>query len=553
MVRVSVQDAFENFDDPVLTEPANNLLTKVGDAQSARFRERFGELFIDGNQRGGQNIATFEIVSVDQSVRESIATSVEAGFNAGLASANLDVDVKNAKATSSSHVEVRVHVFQNGSIDRTDQTMQQIMDKARNFPPTVAGANAAAYAVSLAGYKGLALPNDAFNFLDIQQQRDVLAEHAAKRFEFLTQRNSISYVRAHLGDFIDADDAKLADDLAKITAAINTIEAEASACLENAKACKFTPFDISGFPLPRPRPPLPRDGSWARKQPLPAPRSSFGLAGANNGKLYAVGGFQGNAPATTTEEYNPDTDSWATKAPAPSMPTPTAMVAAGNGKLYAVDMAGKMAEYDPATNRWTEKASIMLSPRSFFGLAAARNGKIYAVGGSVMVKGSPSGPVFDHDEAVPTVGEYDPANDSWTAKAPLPTALSNVSLAAANNGKLYAIGNPSQHAVQEYDPSTDSWAAKAQMPTVRFGFALAAADNGRLYAVGGTINGEDALPLVEEYDPQTNAWVAKAPMPTARHTLALAAAGNGKLYAVGGMIQFHLTVTNFANVEEFTP
>ena len=122
------------------------MLKDVGTTQSTRFRERFGDVFIDGLQRGGEYFATFEIVSVDQSSRESIATKVEASFNGLLASGNLDVDVQNAAASTSSHVEVRVYVFQNGSIDRTDQTMQEIMDKAHNFPPTVAGINAAAYA-----------------------------------------------------------------------------------------------------------------------------------------------------------------------------------------------------------------------------------------------------------------------------------------------------------------------------------------------------------------------------------------------------------------------
>jgi hypothetical protein len=45
---------------------------------------------------------------------------------------------------------------------------------------------------------------------------------------------------------------------------------------------------------------------------------------------------------------------------------------------------------------------------------------------------------------------------------------------------------------------TDSWTTKARMPTARSGFALTAADNGRRCAVGGTLNGEDAIPLVEE-------------------------------------------------------
>jgi hypothetical protein len=74
---------------------------------------------IDGLQKGGEYFATWEIVSTDQSVRETIASLVEAAFNDILASAHLDVDVASSSASTSSHVEVRVHVFQAGAIDRT--------------------------------------------------------------------------------------------------------------------------------------------------------------------------------------------------------------------------------------------------------------------------------------------------------------------------------------------------------------------------------------------------------------------------------------------------
>jgi hypothetical protein len=140
--------------------------------------------------------------------------------------------------------------------------MADIMKKAHDFPPSVAGQNAAPFAVSLADYKALALPNDRFNFIDIQNQRDVLAEHGRKRFEFLTCRNSISYIRQHPGDFVGADDAKLAEELRKITDAINTMEHEASACLRDASKCNFTPFDISDFPLPPAKRAASLEGVW---------------------------------------------------------------------------------------------------------------------------------------------------------------------------------------------------------------------------------------------------------------------------------------------------
>jgi len=95
------------------------------------------------------------------------------------------------------------------------------------------------------------LPNDQFDFIQIQNQQDVLAEHAQKRFEFLTQRNSISYARQHPEQFVGADDAKLAKELSDITDAINKMETEASACLRDASKCEVTKFDISDFPLPQ--------------------------------------------------------------------------------------------------------------------------------------------------------------------------------------------------------------------------------------------------------------------------------------------------------------
>ena len=147
--------------------------------------------------------------------------------------------------------------MQNGAVDHTDQTLEEILTKAHDFPPTVAGDLASPFAVSLADYATLALPNDKVNFLDIQNQRDVLAEHARKRFEFLQLLNTISYIRQHPDDFEGvgaSKEADLATEFAAVTAAINKMESEASDCLEDAKKCSFTPFDVSDFSLPEPKP-----------------------------------------------------------------------------------------------------------------------------------------------------------------------------------------------------------------------------------------------------------------------------------------------------------
>ncbi|HTO60379.1 MAG TPA: kelch repeat-containing protein [Bradyrhizobium sp.] len=295
---------------------------------------------------------------------------------------------------------------------------------------------------------------------------------------------------------------------------------------------------------------------WAARQQMPTARFSLAAAVAGNGKLYAIGGtVSGLDDLQTVEEYDPVTDNWATTAKA-LMPTARqglGLAAAGNGKLYAVGGSGGSAarltaveEYDPVNNSWAVKQSMRIA-RTHLGLAV-RNGKLYAVGG-----------IDENLDALPTVEVYDFATNTWVTKKPMTTARSSLGLALASNGKLYAVGGlnhaalfSAMTAVEEYDPETDNWTTKAPLQTPRMEVALAAASNGKLYAVGGS-NLEGTLATVEEYDPTTNVWTTKAPMKiSARTLLGLAAAQDGNLYAVGGnRSQNELQVTQA--VEAYSP
>ena len=81
---------------------------------------------------------------------------------------------------------------------------------------------------------------------------------------------------------------------------------------------------------------------------------------------------------------------------------------------------------------------------------------------------------------------------NWTMKAPLPAPRAEVA-AAAFDGKLHAIGGSVSGTAgpyhDEYDPATDSWRARAPLPEGRdhLGVAVAA---GKIYAFGGHGNAE---------------------------------------------------------------
>jgi len=90
---------------------------------------------------------------------------------------------------------------------------------------------------------------------------------------------------------------------------------------------------------------------------------------------------------------------------------------------------------------------------------------------------------------VDNVWVYDPEADTWTAKAPLPTARGALA-AAALDGKIYAIGGRDAtqdlNSVEAYDPANDSWESLEDLPTARDHLAAVVVGE-RIFAVGGRL------------------------------------------------------------------
>ena len=283
-------------------------------------------------------------------------------------------------------------------------------------------------------------------------------------------------------------------------------------------------------------------GTWATKTPMPTAREHLST-GVVNGVVYAVGGYNGTV-LTTVEAYDPVSDSWITKTPLPTLRAYES-ISVVNSILYVVGgdyghgILNTVEAYDPASDTWTGKASM---PTARYLLSTSEvNGVIYAIGGTFDTSISGS--------ALAKVEAYDPASNTWTTKASMPTARWGLATEVVN-GVIYAMGgydssNNSVGTVEAYDPVSDTWTTKTSMPTARdlLGASMA---NGVIYAVGG-YNGT-FLGTVEAYDPSSNTWATKASMPTARGALGTNLV-SGIIYAVGGGD----SSTIFGTVEAFTP
>ena len=144
------------------------------------------------------------------------------------------------------------------------------------------------------------------------------------------------------------------------------------------------------------------------------------------------------------------------------------------------------------------------------------------------------------------------AENTWTTKAPMHVARSDLGVAVVN-GKIYAIGGNTESgyipnsagndykalgwiaaANEEYNPETDTWTTKTSMPTPRCSFAIVAFEN-KIYCIGGIINWANLISYTavnEVYDPATDTWETKAPMPNPAS--ARANVVGGRIYVIGG-------------------
>ncbi len=248
----------------------------------------------------------------------------------------------------------------------------------------------------------------------------------------------------------------------------------------------------------------PATNIWKPKANMPTARYSLGVTTTSNGKIYAIGGNNTGdkyGHLATVQEYDPATDIWTTKASMPTLRSELGVTTTSNGKIYAIggnngNSLATVEEYNPITDTWTAKAN-MPTARSGLAVITASNGRIYAIGG---YNNNISNSILS------TVEEYDPGTDTWTTKANMPTARWGLGVTTASNGKIYAIGgnnNSSVHllsTVEEYNPATDIWTTKVSMPTLRARIGVTTASNGKIYAIGGyNNNGNSILSTVEEY------------------------------------------------------
>ncbi len=139
--------------------------------------------------------------------------------------------------------------------------------------------------------------------------------------------------------------------------------------------------------------------------------------------------------------------------------------------------------------------------------------------GKVLVAGGQSG-----GSTLNAARLYDPADDTWSEKAPMNTARRNHAATLLPDGKVLVAGGQDSSALKStelYDPAANTWTAAADLPAERYGAAAQLLPNGKVLVAGGRdINGTDVKSAVL-YDPLSDTWTAAAYMSAARYAPAI--------------------------------
>jgi len=278
------------------------------------------------------------------------------------------------------------------------------------------------------------------------------------------------------------------------------------------------------------------DDTWTQKDHMPTARYIAGSA-VVDGKIYVIGGAPVQFGTTAAvEEYDPVTDTWTRRA---DMPTARQGVRATavDGIIYAIGGWGvgrirsTVEAYDLATDTWDTKAD-MPTARSLSAIAVV-DGIIYVIGGY----GSKAGGILIFS----AVEAYDPATDTWTTKADMPTARQNLA-ACVVDGRIHVSGGVPKWGVPEalptvevYDPATDTWTQVSDMPWGRADHS-ASVVAGKMYLIGGADpNRPPEFSTLDVYDPATDTWTTAADFPSPRWQHA-AGVVDGKIYTIGGRV-----------------
>ncbi len=248
--------------------------------------------------------------------------------------------------------------------------------------------------------------------------------------------------------------------------------------------------------------------TWVQKASLNG-NTFYGASGFSlNGKGYVVLGKENSSYRTGLLEYNPVLNTWssksnflgATRIGAISFTIDSTAYIGLGAKADGSITYTNMYQYFPGMDMWVQRANLpSLEGRNAMGTAAADKGY---VGGGAIGSTTPYSQKFY---------EYNGQTNTWTQKANLPTGPRASGLMFGLGGMVYLSlgqnGAIDYNDMWMYDPALDTWTAKASFPGVgRIQANVMVVDGLAIVGGGFELGVGTVLNDYYSYDPVSNTW-----------------------------------------------
>ncbi|THF71442.1 glycosyl hydrolase [Deinococcus sp. Arct2-2] len=300
--------------------------------------------------------------------------------------------------------------------------------------------------------------------------------------------------------------------------------------------------------------------SWTQQTDAVRPVSEAQGA-AVNGKLYIFGGFDSDLRTNAkVQVYDPATNTWGTARDMPEQSTHGAVAVDGQTIYVAGGFVGNhpgpqtahVWKYNVSTDTWSAGPNL---PGARGGGALVKLDRtLHFFGGTERNPGDLD--LYKRDSPEHWVLQLD-GGTSWTTAAPLPNPRNHLG-GTVLNGKIYALGGQhlgdenagNQSAVHAYDPAANTWTARASLPLpIGHINASTVVQNGRIVVISGVTQNSAEVANVSEYDPAANTWTALTPLPAPRQS-PVADVINGRLVVATGSASSGAVTTTWTGVRQ---
>ena len=285
--------------------------------------------------------------------------------------------------------------------------------------------------------------------------------------------------------------------------------------------------------------------TWREVAPVSVGRSE-GMGAVVNGKLYIFGGYVDTTfkPTRRSDVYDPATNRWSQIADLPFGVSHVGTAVVGNSVYFAggypatatnqTFSTNRVWRYDTTTNQMIDLPNLP-APRGG-GALVSLGRELHFFGGSDQ---------FRTDAAQHWAIDLDNLAAGWTTRAPLPVATNHVA-GVVVGGMIYSIGGQQKQDaaaiqradVQMYDPATNTWTARAPLPSARSHITNSTfVRDGRVITIGGLLQGNVPTNIAHEYDPASNTWRALTNLPRNRLSgVADVLPDNRIIFSTGSMV-----------------